>query len=127
MTIKTLVRCGLILTAALVAAPGFVAADDHENPYTGDLVAIEEGQRLWAKAGCYSCHGETAEGAVGPDLTDDDWRYRPTDATLFKAIAVGRPGTNMVAWGGQLDPDEIWKIIAYLRSIYSGDPDKIIW
>jgi len=121
------VRCWLFLAAAIVVSPGFVAADDHENPYTGDPVAIEQGQKLWAKVGCYSCHGETAEGAMGPDLTDDDWVYRPTDATLFKAIAVGRRGTNMVAWGGQLDPDEIWKIVAYLRSLYRGDPDKIIW
>lgn len=126
MTIRALRLAGLLL-AAVVALSGRGMAEDHENPYTGDPVAIEEGQKLWAKAGCYSCHGETAEGAVGPDLTDDDWRYRPTDATLFKAIAIGRPGTNMVGWGNDLDPDEIWKIIAYLRSLYRGDPAKVIW
>ncbi len=127
MTIKKFARRAAFALFALTLSPAIGWADDHENPYTGDPVAIEEGQKLWAKAGCYSCHGETAEGAVGPDLTDDEWTYRPTDATIFKAIAVGRPGTNMVAWGNQLDPDEIWKIIAYLRSIYKGDPDKIIW
>jgi cytochrome c(L) len=127
MTIRMLVRCWPILASALVVLPGLGAAEDHENPYTGDPAAIERGQRLWANTGCYTCHGETAEGALGPDLTDDDWVYRPTDATLFKAIAMGRPGTNMVAWGGELDPEDIWKIIAYIRSLYRGDPEKIIW
>ena len=127
MTIRNFARRSVFALAAVALSPHVGWADDHENPYTGDPAAIEEGQRLWAKAGCYSCHGETAEGAVGPDLTDDEWTYRPTDATLFKAIAVGRSGTNMVAWGNQLDPDEIWKIIAYLRSLYKGDPEKIIW
>jgi cytochrome c(L) len=127
MTIRMLLRCWLILAAAMVGLPGLASAEDHENPYTGDPDAIVQGQRLWANTGCYTCHGETAEGALGPDLTDDDWVYRPTDATLFRAIAMGRSGTNMVAWGGELDPDEIWKIIAYVRSLYRGDPEKIIW
>ena len=102
-------------------------AEETKNPYTNDPAAIEQGQQLWAETGCYSCHGETAEGAVGPDLTDDEWVYRPTDKTLFKAIAKGRRGTNMVGWSDSLEPDEIWKIIAYIRSLYKGDPQKIIW
>jgi len=127
MTIRPWVRSWLVLATAMAVSPALGLAENHENPYTGDPAAIEQGQRLWADTGCYSCHGETAEGALGPDLTDDKWVYRPTDATLFKAIAMGRRGTNMVAWGGQLDPDEIWKIVAYLRSLYRGDPGKIIW
>ncbi len=23
--------------------------------------------------------------------------------------------------------EEIWKIIAYMRSLYQGDPDKVVW
>jgi len=114
-----------LATAALAASAGLAA--DIANPYTGNAAAIQDGRRLWAETGCYSCHGETAEGAVGPDLTDSDWTYRPIDETLFKAIAMGRPGTNMVAWGNQLDPDQIWKIIAYIRSLYKGDPARIVW
>ncbi len=114
----------------LAFAPVAKAADDptvETNPYTGDPVAIEDGQELWAKTGCYSCHGETAEGAVGPNLTDDDWVYRPTDKTIFRAIAKGRKDTNMVGWSKKLTEDEIWKVIAYIRSLYKGDPEKIIW
>jgi cytochrome c(L) len=106
--------------------PSAVANADN-NPYTGDPAAIEEGRRLWRKTGCYSCHGGVAEGGVGPSLIDDEWIYVPTDKTLYKAISEGRRGTVMVAWSKELDPEQIWKVIAYIRSLYQGDPNKIIW
>ena len=64
---------------------------------------------------------------MGPNLTDDQWVYKPTDKTLFKTISKGRKGTNMVGWSKDLDDDQIWKVIAYIRSLYQGDPHKIIW
>jgi cytochrome c(L) len=117
----------LLGAAALLAHAVAAARETDKNPFAGDAEAIAEGKALWLKAGCYSCHGHEAEGAVGPDLTDDQWVYLPTDATLFKAIAKGRPGTTMMALRGQLTDDDIWKIIAFIRSIYRGNPDKIIW
>ncbi len=106
--------------------PVAAATQDH-NPYTGDAAAIEEGRNLWRKTGCYSCHGGVAEGGIGPSLTDDAWVYKPTDKTLFKTISKGRKGTVMVSWAKDLDPEQIWKVIAFIRSLYQGDPDKIIW
>jgi len=117
----------LALVAGIVGEFAAEAGAGERNPYTGDQAAIADGAKLWAETGCYSCHGENAEGAVGPDLTDDQWVYRPTDATLFRTIAKGRNGTNMVGWSGSLDDDEIWKIIAFIRSRYRGDPDKVTW
>jgi len=102
-------------------------ANLERNPYTGDAAAIEEGRRLWRKTGCYSCHGGVAEGGVGPSLIDDEWIYVPTDKTLYKTISEGRKGTVMVSWSKELDPDQIWKVIAYIRSLYQGDPNKIVW
>ena len=104
-----------------------VAVNQDQNSYTGDVAAIEEGRSFWRKAGCYSCHGGVAEGGVGPSLIDDEWVYIPTDKTLFKTISEGRRGTVMVGWSKELDPDQIWKVIAYIRSLYQGDPNKIIW
>ena len=108
-------------------ARGDVAVNQDQNPYTGDAAAIQEGRKLWRKTGCYSCHGGVAEGGVGPSLIDDEWIYKPTDKTLFKAISEGRKGTVMVSWSKELDPDQIWKVVAFIRSLYQGDPKKIIW
>ena len=98
-----------------------------KNPYTGNLQAIEEGHQLFLSTGCYSCHGHEATGGVGPSLTGESWIYKPTDATLFRTIHNGREGTNMAGWSDTLSPDEIWKIIAFIRSIYKGDPSKVVW
>ena len=97
------------------------------NPLVINEENVKLGKKLWRKAGCYSCHGGQAEGGVGPNLQDDIWVYKPTDKMLYKTIAKGRAGTNMVGWEKELSENEIWKIIIYIRSIYSGDPKKIIW
>ena len=64
---------------------------------------------------------------MGPDLTDEVWVYQPTDATLFKTIRQGRSGTVMAGFADQLSADDTWKVIAFIRSKYRGDPAKVIW
>ncbi|HKB84123.1 MAG TPA: c-type cytochrome [Burkholderiales bacterium] len=91
------------------------AEEELKNPFAGDAAAAVEGKRLFLKTGCYACHGHEAEGAVGPDLTDDEWIYKPTDSMIFNTIARGRSGTVMAPFGDQLKPDEIWKIVEFLR------------
>lgn len=86
------------------------------NPYSGDPTAVEEGRRLYIKTGCYSCHELSGTGGgMVADLT----KTTLSDGELFKTISKGRPGTLMVKWGGILTDDEIWKIVAYIRSIRS--------
>lgn len=97
------------------------------NPLSINDENILKGKKNWRKAGCYSCHGGSGEGGVGPSLQDDVWVYKPTDKMLFKTIAKGRKGTVMVGWESELNNNEIWEIIVYIRSIYSGDKSKIIW
>ena len=121
MMVATLL--GALLGVTLAAG----AEGPLKNPYTGNQQAIEEGHQLFLSTGCYSCHGHEATGGVGPNLTGETWIYKPTDETLFRTICNGREGTNMAGWSDTLSSDEIWKIIAFIRSIYKGDPSKIVW
>ena len=105
---------GALALAFLVLGPAF-SEDEPKNPFAGDAAAAAEGKRLYLKTGCYSCHGHEAEGAVGPDLTDDEWIYKPTDSMIFNTIARGRRGTVMAPFADQLAPEEIWKIVEFLR------------
>ena len=104
----------LVLAFALSTHP-VSGAEELKNPFDGDKAAAEEGHQLFLKTGCYACHGHEAEGAVGPDLTDDEWIYAPTDKMIFNTIAKGRKGTVMSPFANQLSSDEIWKIIEWLR------------
>jgi cytochrome c-L len=92
-----------------------MSEEELHNPFAGNAEAAKEGKEIFLRTGCYACHGHEAEGAVGPDLTDDEWIYQPTDAMIFNTINRGRPGTLMAPFGDQLKPDEIWKIVEFLR------------
>jgi len=98
------------------------------NPYTGNAEAIEQGRALFLQMGCSGCHGVGGGGGMGPALLDDEWKFGSDDATLFKLIQGEIPQQTMpAAIGNVLKDDDIWKLIAYVRSLYRGDPSKINW
>jgi len=105
---------GALALALLLVGPVH-SGDEPTNPFAGDAAAAVEGKQLFLKTGCYSCHGHEAEGAVGPDLTDDEWIYKPTDSMIFNTIAKGRRGTVIAPFSDQLAPEEIWKVVEFLR------------
>lgn len=98
-----------------------------KNPYIGNAEAIEKGKKLFQLYSCTQCHGPDAKGQVGPGLIGPDYRY-PKDATNKGMFETAWHGTNggMGAKGkGLMDPsdpsngltpDELLKIIAWIRS-----------
>jgi cytochrome c(L) len=111
-----LIASTLVCALFLLPLTAALSDDELKNPFAGDPEAAAQGKKLFLKTGCYACHGHEAEGAVGPDLTDDEWIYKPTDAMIFNTINRGRSGTVMAPFGDQLKPEEIWKIVEWLRS-----------
>ena len=91
------------------------------NPYHGQPEAIEQGKRLFRQMNCAGCHGYTVEGAMGPDLTDQYWRYGGTPVEIYKSIYEGRP-QGMPAWGQALPAGDVWKIVAYVESLGGSFP-----
>jgi cytochrome c(L) len=97
------------------------------NPYTGNPEAVREGRRLYLKYGCAGCHGVGGGGGMGPAVTDDEWKFGSDDETLMKLVKGEIPEQRMPKVFGALPDDEIWKILAYIRSVYAGDPSKVDW
>ncbi len=101
------------------------------NPLAGNPQAAKAGAFEF-RINCALCHGLGAKGGGrGPDLTRANKRHGNTDADLFRNISQGIPGTVMPANGtnGQgvgMTDEEIWQIIAYLRSIEVKAPAKSI-
>ncbi len=94
------------------------------NPFADDVKAMGEGRRLFNWYNCAGCHGDHAGGGMGPSLRDSTWRYGGTDARIYRSIAEGRT-KGMPAWGSKLPPDQIWKLVAYIRSLRTAkEPDK---
>lgn len=100
---------------------------DGRNPYNTDKAAIAKGESLYATA-CSGCHGHHAEGKLGPGLADDYWTYpaNNTDAGLFSSLFGGLSG-QMGPQKGRLTQDEMLQVMAWVRSIYTGDPAKAAW
>jgi cytochrome c oxidase cbb3-type subunit III len=113
--------------AALLACPA--RAEEIRNPFSGDPKAAKAGEFEF-RINCAFCHGLGAHGGGrGPDLTRAHKRHGDSDADLFQNISQGIPGTVMPANGtnGQgvgMTDDEIWQIIAYLRSVQVRSPAK---
>jgi cytochrome c oxidase cbb3-type subunit 3 len=107
-----------------VPGPG-AAAHSNPNPYSPvDPVAVVEGRRLFKAYNCHGCHGEHGGGGMAPSLRDVDWLYGDTDPQIFDSIAEGR-GHGMPAWGTKLPEDQLWKLVAYIRSMRTdNEPDK---
>jgi putative heme-binding domain-containing protein len=97
------------------------AADDR-NPLADDPKAAKAGEYEF-RINCALCHGLGARGGGrGPDLTRAHKRHAHSDADMFQTISSGIPGTAMPANGtnGQgvgMTDDEIWELVAYIRSV----------
>ncbi len=112
---------GIALAIALAAASGPstaqapAAAPAAEAPAASDPAAIQKGQELFANYGCGSCHslGDAgATGHVGPSLDGD--------ANLSQAFVVSRVTDGqgvMPAFAGQMSPDEIADLAAYVVKV----------
>lgn len=85
------------------------------NPLAGDPAAIQIGMGLF-RSRCADCHGMDARGVRGPDLTQV-WASGRSDPGLFRTLRRGVPGTEMPSVGPRTPDDEIWKILAYLKTI----------
>jgi mono/diheme cytochrome c family protein len=102
--------------------------------------AVRFGEREFAGDGatlfgtfCTGCHGGNGVGRRSPGMpsfpaiASPDLLSRVSDDFLIENVTKGRPGRRMPGWGeltGGLKPDEIKKVVGYLRRIgVSYQPD----
>ena len=65
---------------------------------------------------CAGCHGtDTAQGRA-PSLFDDLWTRAKDDEGIAAVIAEGVPQTEMIPFKAQLSDQQIWQLVAYLRT-----------
>lgn len=102
--------------------PGLAAAGRWApltNPFEGDAAKIAEGGKLFIAYNCMDCHGAEGAGAMGPSLQDGRWHFGGTPGAVFQSIYEGRPD-GMPSWGGRIADDQIWRLVAYVRTLDRG-------
>lgn len=87
------------------------------NAYAGDADAMRTGREKYEQW-CQLCHLADASGRMGPSLVDEVYHYKRshTDHGMFEVIYAGAAGA-MQPFNERLTPDEILKVIAYIRSL----------
>ena len=101
-------------------------------PYAGksidviarDPKAVALGRSIFNNT-CATCHGSTAQGAVGyPNLTDQIWHWGGTPDDVLHSVLEGREGV-MPEWGkvltGMGGDNAVDYVVAYVRTLSNPD------
>lgn len=87
-----------------------------------DAGDIASGKKVF-ETNCVACHRPDAGGAIGPNLTDNQWILGGGIKNVFHTITEGgRDGKGMVAWKGTLKPSEIQQVASYVLSLQGSNP-----
>jgi cytochrome c oxidase cbb3-type subunit 3 len=97
------------------------AVDEANVTALADAGALGEGELIF-KNSCVSCHGQSGEGGVGPNMTDEYWIHGGGIKNVFKTIKYGVPEKGMIAWKAQLKPTDIYKVSSYILTLQGTNP-----
>lgn len=100
-----------------------VAGSINENTVTltKDAKDLDAGKTLFNQY-CTACHGQNAEGVVGPNLTDEYWLHGGTIKAVYHTIMEGVPDKGMIAWKKQLNPLQIQQVASYILTLQGTNP-----
>lgn len=95
------------------------------SPVPGTQTAPRDGATLFHDY-CSVCHGDRGDARsrarasmVPPprDFTSPESAMELNRERMLDAVANGRPGTAMAAWGSQLSDQEIARVVDYIRGV----------
>ena len=106
-------------------SPDWIKSDELCIPF------VEKGSLLFSQM-CASCHGAKGKGdglaakslkdvwenpIVPADLSQPHHKSGDEPEDLFRTIATGLDGTPMIGFYGTLKAEQIWCLVAYIRSL----------
>lgn len=92
------------------------------NPFGSEAAAVGAVEDF--NTYCEACHGAAGlgDGPAGQGLNPlpanlPQVAAQVGDDYLFWRISEGKPGTSMVGWAGVLNEEQIWQVVAYIRTL----------
>lgn len=91
-------------------------AKDHEAVQRGALVF---------KQNCAACHGERAQGVIGPNLTDAYWLHGSHAKQIYGVVSAGVLEKGMPSWRPVLGASKVKDATAFVLSLRNkNEPGK---
>lgn len=95
--------------------------DENTVKLSLDPAVLASGETVF-KTNCAACHGDKAQGVVGPNLTDDYWLHGGKVSDLFKTVKYGVLSKGMPTWEKVLSPKQISDVVNYVKSLHGTNP-----
>lgn len=102
---------------ARAAAAGGVEVDDGLLESLATSEATVARGRASFRTNCAACHGDRAEGEIGPNLTDGSWLHGDAPTSVYHTIKDGYAPRGMPAWGPILGEAQVQALTAYVLSV----------
>ncbi len=107
-------------TPAPTPAASAASAPPGSSPaaaYLADPQAMTRASQLFRAVCTGYCHStQAAADRVAPNLFDCQWAHGSSDEEIFHTISAGVPDTQMQGFGERLPHEDLWKLVAYIRS-----------
>jgi len=113
-----------IVPAAVAAETTAAPAEFSSKTWTKDEL-MSLGEEVSTR--CVACHGAQGKGLPGafPAIAGSPVANGPVDAHI-DLVMFGKTGTAMVAFGNQLNDEELAAIITYQRNSFGNDAGDIV-
>ena len=92
-------------------------SEDSLSKLTANPALMTDAKALFGLR-CAPCHGANAQGVIGPNLTDNAWLHGTGTLTdIYGVVDGGVAAKGMPAWGRQLTPIELRKVVAFVGTL----------
>jgi cytochrome c oxidase cbb3-type subunit III len=86
-----------------------------------DEAVLAAGAARYTKT-CAACHGDAAQGLIGPNLCDSHWIHGGKVTQIFQTLVKGVPAKGMPPWGRAIPPEELAALVSYIRTLQGTSP-----
>lgn len=98
------------------AASGGTVTDEMLEAVAHNDREVGLGRALFEQ-NCVTCHGQNAEGNIGPNLTDGRWIHGGSALQIHDTIRDGVSSKGMPNWGAPLGNAAVRRLAAYVVSL----------
>jgi mono/diheme cytochrome c family protein len=71
---------------------------------------------------CATCHGQSGEGGIGPNMTDEYYLHGSGMTNTVSVIKNGVPAKGMISWRGILNEQQILEVASYIQTLQGTNP-----